>query len=78
MLIHGDQTYAILGACFEVYKDKGCGFLEPVYHECLRIELAHRGIPFEAEVALPLFYRGQELSHSYRADFVCYGKVIVN
>jgi hypothetical protein len=35
----GKETYAILGACFEVYNDKGCGFLEPVYQECMEIEL---------------------------------------
>jgi GxxExxY protein len=77
MLIYERETYAILGACFEVYKDKGCGFLEAVYQECLRIELAHREIPFEAEVALPLMYRGQPLQTSYRADFICYGKIIL-
>jgi hypothetical protein len=38
-LIYKDESYAIIGACFAVYKDKGCGFLEPVYHECLEIEL---------------------------------------
>jgi GxxExxY protein len=77
MLIYERETYAILGACFEVYKDKGCGFLEAVYQECLRIELLHRGIPFEPEVALPLMYRGQVLQTSYRADFVCFGKIII-
>jgi PD-(D/E)XK nuclease superfamily len=29
-LICKDESYAIIGACFAVYKDKGCGFLEPV------------------------------------------------
>lgn len=53
-----------------MYKDKGCGFLEAVYQEWLRIELTHREIPFVAEVALPLMYRGQPLQTSYRADFI--------
>ena len=38
-LIYKDESYAIIGACFAVYGDKGCGFLEPVHHECLEIEL---------------------------------------
>jgi GxxExxY protein len=38
-LIYKDESYAIIGACFAVCGDKGCGFLEPVYHECLEIEL---------------------------------------
>jgi len=29
---------------FEVYNAKGCGFLEPVYHECLAIEFEHQRI----------------------------------
>jgi hypothetical protein len=45
-LIYKDESYAIIGACFEVYKDKGCGFHEPIYHECLEIELEFQGIPF--------------------------------
>jgi len=37
-LIFKDECYAIIGACFEVYKDEGCDFYEPVYEECLAIE----------------------------------------
>jgi hypothetical protein len=39
-IIHKLESYEIMGACFEVYKEKGCGFLEAVYQECLEIELA--------------------------------------
>ena len=35
-IIYKQESYAIIGACFEVYNEKGCGFLEPVYQECLR------------------------------------------
>ncbi len=35
-----------MGACFEVYKEKGCGFLEPVYQENLEIELDLQDVPF--------------------------------
>ncbi len=37
-LIYKEETYAIMGGCFAVYKDKGCGFLEAVYQECMEIE----------------------------------------
>jgi GxxExxY protein len=77
MLIYEKETYAILGACFAVYKDKGSGFLEGVYQECLQIELAHRQIPHTADVPLPLFYRGQKLLQVYRADVVCYEKIVL-
>ena len=43
VILYADESYRIMGACFEVYKIKGCGFLEPVYQECLEIELELRG-----------------------------------
>jgi GxxExxY protein len=76
-LIYEKEAYAIVGACFAVYRDKGCGFLEAVYQECLQIELEHRGIPFQARVPLKLTYRGQVLEQFYLADLVCYEKIII-
>jgi GxxExxY protein len=71
------RTYAIIGAAIEVHAELGCGFLEPVYQAALAVELRQRAIPFEAEVELPLTYKGRRLDVSYRADFVCFGSVIV-
>ena len=75
--IFKDECYAIIGACFEVYKDKGCGFYEPVYQECLGIEFEHCRNPAIAQPVLSLEYRGRILSQKYLADFVCYDKIIV-
>jgi len=72
-----EESYAILGACFEVYKDKGCGFLEAVYQECLEIEFGLRGLPAQPQVPLALTYKGRPLKKKYEADFVCFGTVLV-
>lgn len=72
-----EETYRILGACFEVYNEKGYGFLEAVFQECLELELGFQEIPFEAKKALKLEYKGHPLKKHYEADFVCFGKVIV-
>lgn len=72
-----DETYRIIGACFEVYKEKGCGFLEPVYQECLEIELKLQDIPFRAQTPLALEYKGHKLQHTYEPDFSCFGDVVV-
>jgi GxxExxY protein len=72
-----EETYQILGACFDVYKEMGCGFLEPVYQECLEIELRNREIPFESQKVLNLTYKTNQLQKSYQADFVCYECVIL-
>ncbi len=76
-LVHEKETYEILGACFEVYKEKGCGFLEAVFHESLEIEFGLRGIPARPQVSMPLEYKGRALRQSYVADFICYDRVIV-
>ena len=76
-IIHQEEGYKINGACFEVYKDKGCGFLEDVYQECLEIEFELQGIPFEAQHPLKLEYKGCALRKKYIPDFICFGKIIV-
>ena len=76
-LIHQDETYQILGACFEVYRDKGCGFLEAVYQECLEVEFELRHIPARPQIPMKLEYKGRPLRQGYIADFICYDKVIV-
>lgn len=75
--LHAEETHALLGACFEVYKDKGCGFLEAVFQECLELELRDRRIPFKAQPQLRLEYKGRVLKQTYQPDFICYDKVIL-
>jgi GxxExxY protein len=76
-LILEKETYEILGACFEDYREKGCGFLEAVYQECLSLEFELRGVPARAAVPLALTYKGRSLRKGYEADFICYDKVLV-
>jgi GxxExxY protein len=76
-ILFKEECYAIMGACFHVYKDKGCGFLEPVYQECCEIEFDLQKVPFLSQEELQLTYRGQPLRQRYKPDFICYGKIIV-
>lgn len=76
-IVYKDESYCIMGACFEVYKDKGAGFLEPVYQDCLEIEMELLGIPFKAQTELQLSYKGRNLKHKYIPDFICYEKIII-
>jgi len=76
-LIYREECYAIIGACYAVYTEKGCGFLEPIYQECLEIELAHLHIPFVPKPKLALQYRGITLQHTYEPDFICHDTVVV-
>ena len=76
-IIHKSESYAIIGACFDVYNEKGCGFLEPVYQECLGIDFECQRIPPIPKPSLTLSYRGRRLTQSYAPDYVCFGKIIV-
>ena len=76
-LLFKDESYAILGACFEVYKEKGCGFLEAVYQECLELELGICGIPFAPHPDLTLSYKGRQLKQMYTPDFICFDKIVL-
>jgi GxxExxY protein len=76
-LLYRSESYRIMGACFEVYKEKGNGFLEPVYHDCLEIELGMQGIPFRHEPDLPLAYKGIPLRRTYTPDFTCWDKIVI-
>jgi GxxExxY protein len=76
-IVHKKESFAIIGACFEVYNAKGCGFLESVYQECLTIEFEQQRIPAIAKPLLTLSYRDRVLNQTYQPDFVCYQKIIL-
>jgi len=71
------QSHAIIGAAMEVHRELGRGFLELVYQTALSLEFQDRRIPFKAEVALPVRYKGKLLTCGYRADFVCFEDFLV-
>ena len=64
-----NKMYQVIGAAMEVYNELGYGLAEPIYQECLSIACAEKGIPWEREKPLKMFYRGQELNKKYIADF---------
>ena len=76
-ILYADEVYAVQGAIFEVYKNLGTGFLEGVYQESLEIELAARGVPFKAQTEISVCYKGTPLRQTYRADVVCFDKIIL-
>jgi GxxExxY protein len=71
------QTYAIIGTAMEVHRELGSGFLEAVYQEAMAVELEVRQIPSAREALLPIRYKGQPLPCQYKADFICFGEIVV-
>ncbi|MCP4265398.1 MAG: GxxExxY protein, partial [Candidatus Brocadiaceae bacterium] len=76
-ILYKDEVFQIQGAAFEVYREKGNGFLENVYQECLEKELCLCKIPFESQKELKLTYKDIPLKQTYKPDFICYEKIIV-
>lgn len=76
-VVFKDESYQIMGACFEVYKEKGCGFAEAVYQECLEIEFELQGLSFKAQSELHLTYKGKPLKQKFIPDFVLFEKIVV-
>jgi GxxExxY protein len=76
-LLLEEETFRIRGAVFEVSRCLGTGFLEAVYQEALSLEFGAQDIPFVATPALGITYKGMLLSQTYRPDFVCFERIIV-
>ena len=76
-LLYKDESFDIIGACYEVHKELGSGFLEPVYQEALGIEFNNKNIPYKREQELEINYKGIQLEKKYIADFVCFENIIV-
>ena len=74
---YDQELYAIIGAAMEVQNELGEGFLELVYHDALNMELRLRDIPYETEKQIAIHYKGQPLDRIYKADLVCYDKIVV-
>ena len=67
----------VIGAAIEVHKRLGPGLLESAYLACLCRELTLRGVPFEAEVELPVTYKGELVDCGYRIDILVDNRLVV-
>jgi GxxExxY protein len=76
-LIYKEESYKIIGCCFEVYNELGSGFLEAIYHEALCIEFTKQGIPYISQGEMNIFYKGIQLKKKYYPDFRCYENIIL-
>ena len=76
-IVYADESYAIIGTCFEVYREKGNGFVEPVYQECVEIEMKIQALEFVSQKSLALTYKNHILKQTYIPDLICFDKIIV-
>ena len=70
-------TEKVIGCAIEVHRALGPGLLESAYQHCLVHELRLGGIAFQAEVAVPVEYKGLRLECSYRLDVIVENRLIL-
>jgi GxxExxY protein len=75
-ILHKALSCATIGAAMEVHRLLGPGFLEAVYQGALEKELALRGISFQPQVELPVYYK-DTLIGVYKADLVIDHRIII-
>lgn len=72
-----EEVYKIIGACMEVHSILGRGFLEIVYKDALEYEFKMRGIPYEREKKLEIYYKTIKIKRDFYADFYMYNEIIL-
>ena len=53
------------------------GFVEPVYQECVEIEMTIQVMEFVSQKSLALTYKNHILKQTYIPDLICFDKIIV-
>ena len=66
---HAALTGRVIGVFYEVYNELGYGFLESVYREAMRLALTQAGLRVNAEVPVPVSFRGVVVG-IFRADLI--------
>ncbi|MBN1649977.1 MAG: GxxExxY protein [Bacteroidales bacterium] len=76
-ILYKEDSYTIIGKCFEVHNNLGAGFLEIVYKDALEYEFRKAGVPYQREKEYIVHYKDIILPHKFYADFVLYDKIIL-
>ncbi len=76
-ILYKDESYKIIGKCFEVHNNLGPGFLEIVYKDALEYEFRKANIPYEREKEYKVNYKDVILPHKFFADFIVFDKIIL-
>jgi GxxExxY protein len=74
---YNELTSLIISACIEVHRELGPGLLESVYEVCLLDELFQRGLKAEAQVRLPVTYKGKQLNKEFIIDILVENMIVV-
>jgi GxxExxY protein len=66
----------ILEAAISVHKQLGPGFLESIYESAMKVALRHRGITYEAQKEVTIFFEDEEVGE-HRLDLLVGSEIVV-
>jgi GxxExxY protein len=66
----------VLAVALEVHKALGAGFVEPVYQKAMQVALDRRGIAYERQKEIRIFFEGTEVG-LHKLDLVVEGQIIL-
>lgn len=72
-----EETFLLIGIAMEIHKELGRGFSEIVYKDAFELELITRKLHFEREREFKITYKGNVLRHTFFADFIVNGEIIL-
>lgn len=70
-------AYEVVGCAIEVHKQLGPGLLESVYEKCMIEEISGRGFKVQAQVPVPIRYKGKPIDHDLKLDILVNNLIIV-
>jgi GxxExxY protein len=75
-LKHAALTELLIGTFFTVYNELGHGFLESVYEQAFSMVLGEKGVFFQRQIAVPVWFHNQQIGE-FRADLLVDSKVLI-
>ena len=75
-IVEKELSYDIVGAMFEVHRELGFGYVEPIYRRALEKVLRRKGLHVECELKVPVMFQG-EMIGVQRVDMLVNGRVIL-
>ena len=66
----------VIEAAIAVHRELGPGFLETIYESAMKTALRHRGMVYESQKEVTVFFEGEEVG-VHRLDLMVEGQIVV-
>ena len=76
-LLFKEEVYDVVGCAMTVYNELKAGYLEAVYQEALEIVMRKKGIEFESQKPVVIYFQGEPLKKKYYADLIVDDKILI-